>query len=215
MPAPSPEMFGKNEAEGKITTAGHATDLPTPTLEFDSDSGNDFWYSHPIATAIIPEQLQILHDLSLAESKFHTKHRLDARMLGTTNEHMLLMASPEGLSYTQRYDEEQPSSGDPTPTSEAWEYWEESPELSSYNIDGEALLEVFKGPLDMLFQEWIGGLRCEDGCGDKGSSSSSPSAARSTGHQQPESKRKRVDIADSQDTDARPNKLPTRGRGGL
>lgn len=66
---------------------------------------------------------------------------------------MILMASPGSLKCSKQGDEEQPSSGDPTPASEAWEYWEEIPELCGYNIDGETLLEAFTGALDALFRE--------------------------------------------------------------
>lgn len=79
--------------------------------------------------------------------------------------------------------------------------------MSGYNLEGDTLLEVFKGPLHNLFEEWVGGIHCNGGGGDKGCSPPSPSAVRSKGHRNSESKRKRVDNADIENVDARPNKL--------
>lgn len=207
MGAPSPEIYSGNETESRMKTTKHASDMSKPTSDFNSDIENDDWRSYSMTAVITPGRLDLLQDLSLAEPKRLKRNVPDAQMPDKNDKSNALTALCGNQSCSEQDNEEQPSSCDPTPTSEPWEYWEESRELSSFNLEGDSLLEVFKGPLHDLFQEWVGGICCNGGGRDKGCSPPSPSAPRSNGHQNPESKRKRVDKADIENTDARPRKL--------
>lgn len=134
----------------------------------------------------------------------------DTEISNTKDESTLwMMESPGKLEYCRQDDDEYRSSGDPTPSSEAWEYWEEIPELKTYKIDSETLVEALKDPRDTLFQEWIGEVCCDDAGGEEGPSPSSSSAVPSGGQKPSKSKLKRVDNPENEDCDGRLNKLRT------
>lgn len=170
---------------------------------------NSEWYSYSLTAVIASEQLGILKDLSLPDSKALASPDLDSRMPDTKDKAAILGELQKSLQYCHDGGDEQTSSGDPTPRSEAWEFWEEIPELEGSNIDGDVFLKIFKSALDMLFEEWLGGIRCQAGDGDNGSSSSSLSSTYPSGQQQPTSKRRRIENSENEDRETNPKKPRT------
>lgn len=210
MPNRWPNMSLENGITSPSTPTKLTKVLPTPSSDVNPILSNHEWYSYSMTTVIAPEQLSILQDLSLSESKSLATRDPDIEKSKDQEKPTPLMEPGGELGYFIRDDDEGQSSGDPTPASEAWEYWEEIPELRTYNIDSETLMEVLKTPLDTLFAEWVEHIHCADGGGEEISSPCSSSAVRSSGQQPSKSKRKRINKAgDEEDPGMRPNKLRT------
>lgn len=207
MPDPWPNMSPRKGTASPPTPTKLATVLPTSPSDVNPILSNHEWYSYSITTVIAPEQLSIQQDLSLSESKQIPDP--DIEMSKDEGKPTPLMESPGELGHFRRDDDECQSSGDPTPASEAWEYWEEIPELRTYNIDSETLMEALKDPLNTLFEEWVEQAHCDDGGGEESSSASSSSALRSSDQQPAESKRKRINNPEDEEPDRRPTKLRT------
>ncbi|KAL1879295.1 hypothetical protein Daus18300_001876 [Diaporthe australafricana] len=191
-----------------MATIEHAKYPPIISLDDTFNLDDPHQHFHSIATVATPEQLQLLRDVHLVTSKDQTKHEEDARAPRTKDEPQLPFGSSSESRYSNGDEDSQYSPGDPTPASEAWECWEESPRLSDYNIDGETLADVFNDPLESLYQEWLGENHCENSGRDKNSSASSStlSGALSNGPAQPDTKRKRVDNASDQEPETPPHK---------
>lgn len=179
-----------------------------PTWDVGPVLSNSEWYSYSLTAVIASKQLGILQDLSLSDSKTLEEPDPDAGMSDTRDKAAILMELQQNLKCAKEGDDDQTSSDDPTPNSEAWEFWEEIPELDGSNIDGDVFLKVFKSPLDMLFKEWLGGIYCQGGDGASGSSSSSFRSHQS-GQQQPTSKRRRIENVENDDREANSKKLRT------
>lgn len=200
-----PNLSTKNDTTVSPTPTAPAKDLHTPSSDISPVVWDHEWYYYSVITGITPEHLNQFQDPSLAESKALAALDPDTEMSNIDDESLLLSM----LEYCRQDDDEDPSSGDQTPASEAWEYWEEIPELKTYNIDSETLVEVLKDPLDTLFQEWVGEICCADTGGEERPSPSSSSAVRSSGQQPSRSKRKRADDPGNEDSGGPPNKLRT------
>lgn len=197
----SSKVSRKKKTAGSTTITEHAKDLSPSFSEHGSDLGTHEWSSSAINTEGTPEQ-----------SKDHTKPETETVKSDTRDDSTFLIKLLDQWEFFKQCDDEQPSSEDPTPASEAWEYWEDSPEFNSDSVDGETLLELLQGPLDFVFHKWLGDVCCDDGGEGNGAPSSSSSASHSDGSRQPDSKRKRVDNTQTEAPENRPNKLRMLGK---
>lgn len=200
------KILPKRETTSHTTPIDVGKSTPKPTWVTNPVPFDHEWDWYSINAAIASDQLGLLQDLSLTESKAPKMLDADFEMSDGKQKQIMRKEQPGMLESARQEGDNHASSGDPTPASEAWEYWEECPELNSSSIDSEALTQALKGPLDMIFQEWLEAIPCDDDSGDK-SSLPSASTARSSNHQQPKSKRKRVNNTDTEDSDSRPSKL--------
>lgn len=190
-----------------ITDPEDAKDLPIISLDDPPSLEDRDQHSYSITTVVTPDQLEIMRDLSLTTSKADPPLEADVRTLSTAmDKTQMINGSPDESGCAKRDEDAQSSPGGPTPSSEAWDYWEESPEWIGYNLNGGSLLDVLSGPLDKLYQEWLGGFPCEDSSGETSSSasasSSTTSKAQENGHAQPDTKRKRGENTSDEDHEA-------------
>lgn len=203
---PTPEVPPENEADSLRTLTELENDMPMPILDASPDTVNQGSYSYSINAVVAPEQLDLLQNLSLAESKAPAFLDQGVGMSGAEDKATVSIALPRERRYPEGDDEEQSSSGGFTPASESWDSEEDDANLKSNNIDIDTLLEALKGPLDKLFQEWLGGIRRGDGGGGKASSSTSSPDTHTNCQPPQKPKRKRVANAENEDTDTEPEK---------
>lgn len=213
MESPSSKMPGEKETAGPGTPTEHGNDLPTPILNTAPNLVHQAWYSGSNDSVITPEQqLEILRDLSLTDSKAPMALERDAGMSGTEGNATLSTESPRERDCSKEDDEEQSSPGILTPASETQDFGEEGVKIDSHDVDKDALWEALKGPLYEFWQEWLGGVRCCDSGGQNKSSSTSSSAAGSNSQSPQKSKGKRVANAENEDAESEPDERPRKQR---
>lgn len=214
-PAPSPPSPNPPQTKataGPTTTTEHTKDSRTPFSDVIRSLVDDDIGSRYVNTVTVDEELELLRDLSLEEPNTHAALNPATRTSDDRDE-MARLKGPHGkLEYFTQDDGKQASSGDPSPASEPWDYWEDNPELCGYNIDGEALLKAVQGPFQFLFQKWLEEVCSDDGDGEKGFPSSTSAMARSHSRGQSESKRKRVKNTENEDPESRSNNLRSTGK---
>lgn len=202
LPAPRPEDCGQGNSSVPMTS--------TPSAEIKSSLVGQSQYSPPLEIEDRTEQVLLMQNLSLNElevpaSGASRRGELDTGDFEMKNEITNPAELPGTAADIHRDNDSQSSPGESTPGSELSDSSQENEYEIEFSVGCDTIFQLLSTPFDELFEQWLEGIRGCDG-GKKGSSSGKGREKATGDGKRQDSKRKRADNSDEQDTDTNPER---------
>lgn len=211
---PTPEYPEQSNTSSPTTSTAQSMDVSTPSAEMKSSLAGQSHYSPPLELEDRTEQVLLMQNLSLNEvpsSGVSSKIEVDTRNSEIKNQTLNPIELPGAAADIRRDDDSQSSPGESTPGSELSDSSQENEYEREPSVGCETIFQLLSTPFNELFEQWLEGIRGHHG--GKKSSSSAKGGNKATGDgKRQDSKRKRADNSDEQDTDTNPERPNTVGK---
>lgn len=215
--APTPEDHGQSNTPGPTTSIAQSVDVSTASVEIKSSLPGQSHYSHyppPLEFEDRAEQVLLMQNLSLDEvpaSGASSKIEVDTRNCEAKSQIINPVELPGAATVIHCDDDSQSSPGGSTPGSELSDSSQENEYESEFSAGCDTIFQLLNTPFNELFEQWLEGIRGHNG-GKKGSSSAKGGKKATGDGNCQDSKRKRADNSDEQDTDTNPERPSTAAR---
>lgn len=154
------------------------------------------------------ERALLLQNSTLTGSEDVSKSAVDTRNSEVKDRAIVPAHLHDGIYHE---DAEQSMPGRSTPGSEPSKCWQESEEERGDGVEFDNVLQLLSTPFQELVETWLEGIRDNYG-GERVSSASRPAQKATDDTKRPESKRKREDDSDEQDSNAKRNRSGLAGK---